>query len=69
MKYLEKRNKNLIFLFILIILGISLFFFWTKTVQELKIPADGYFNISFNLTNKDIFSLQNPTLRQEQLQR
>ena len=47
------------------ILGISLFFFWTKTVQELKIPADGYFNISFNLINKDIFSLQNPSLETE----
>lgn len=65
MKYLEKRNKNLIFLFILIILGISLFFFWTKTVQDLKIPADKYFNISFNLTNKGIFSLQNPNLGAE----
>ena len=65
MKYLEKRNKNLIFLFILIILGISLFFFWTRTIQELKIPADGYFNISFNLTNKGIFSLQNPGLDSE----
>ena len=62
MKYPEKRNKILIFLFILIILGISLFFFWTRTVQDLKIPADGYFNISFNLINKDIFSLQNPSL-------
>ena len=62
MKYPEKRNRILIFLFILIILGISLFFFWTKTVQDLKIPADGYFNISFNLINKDIFSLQNPSL-------
>ena len=61
MKYPEKRNRILIFLFILIILGIS-FFFWTKTVQDLKIPADGYFNISFNLINKDIFSLQNPSL-------
>ena len=65
MKYLEKRNKNVIFLFILIILGISLFFFWTKTVQDLKIPADGYFNISFNLTEKGIFSLQNPNLGAE----
>ncbi len=65
MKYLEKRNKNLIFLVILIILGISLFFFWTKTVQNLKIPTDGYFNISFNLTSKGIFSLQNPNLEAE----
>ena len=65
MKYPEKRNRILIFLFILIILGISLFFFWTKTVQDLKIPADGYFNISFNLTNKGIFSLQNPNLETE----
>lgn len=65
MKYLEKRNKNLIFLFTLIILGISLFFFWIKTVQDLKIPADGYFNISFNLINKGVFSLQNPNLETE----
>ena len=46
MKYLEKRNKNLITLLIFIILGVSLFFFWTRMVQELKVPADGYFNIS-----------------------
>jgi len=65
MKYPEKRNKNIIFLFILIILGISLFFFWTRTVSDLKIPADGYFNISFNLTNKGIFSLQKPNSETE----
>ena len=65
MKYLEKRNKNLIFLFILIILGITLFFFWTKTVKDLKIPSDGYFNISFNLINKGVFSLAPPNLETE----
>ena len=62
MKYLEKRNKNLITLFIFIILGVSLFFFWTRMVQELKVPPDGYFNISFNLINKGVFSLQKPNL-------
>ena len=63
MKYLEKRNKNLIFLFILTIWEFP--FFFDKNVQDLKIPADGYFNISFNLTNKGIFSLQNPNLETE----
>ena len=62
MKYQKIKNKNSASYFLLTIIGICLFFFWTRSDENLRLPLDGYLEISFNLINKGVFSLSPPNL-------
>ena len=62
MKYQDIKYKNLSSYFLIKIIGFCLFFFWTRSDENLKLPSDGYFEISFNLINKGVFSLSPPNL-------
>ncbi len=62
MKYQDIKYKNLSSYFLITIIGFCLFFFWTRSDENLKLPSDGYFEISFNLINKGVFSLSPPNL-------
>ena len=62
MKYQKIKNKNSASYFLFTIIGICLFFFCTRSYENLRLPLDGYLEISFNLINKGVFSLSPPNL-------